>query len=467
MLNLGNRFKDACSQISIAVYFLACVFGMGAWAAINGLFVELAVIVPHLPEGWSLPSYLIVIIQVANIGPVFFVLGNKFFPKVVHEVPVINLMVIVGVAACGLLGFFWKETTFIAGSQHSTAFLVLAFFLAMVDTTSSVSFIPYMSVFGEVYLSPYFLGEGLSGLLPSLVAMAQGVGEGASHSLCGVEPPNGTSNSTWSGGLQPKFSPDVFFFLLCAMMAACGLAFVGLNYLPVARRHQINHSINDLEHQEDSKTSRQNKGEHHIPEQYELHFSNPGRGEGDTDLKFNSFVDTESSSRIHQMEIGYEGKDHAATGSKSQEPSYDSNVLTTGVTVYLLVILGVANALSNGVVPALLSYACIPYSYYVYHLTLTLSSIANPVVCFVFVFIRTRSPLIIAFLSVMYLGLSVYIIVVAKQSPDVILRCESAGSALIVSRSFGNQFVSYGYLLYLHINPLFQQGVMGVASFCI
>ena len=46
------------------VDLLAMMFGIGAWVAINGMWVELPLLVLHLPEGWNLPSYLAVIIQV-------------------------------------------------------------------------------------------------------------------------------------------------------------------------------------------------------------------------------------------------------------------------------------------------------------------------------------------------------------------------------------------------------------------
>ena len=44
---------------------LAVAFGIGAWVAINGIWVELPLLVGDLPEGWSLPSYLSVIVQVS------------------------------------------------------------------------------------------------------------------------------------------------------------------------------------------------------------------------------------------------------------------------------------------------------------------------------------------------------------------------------------------------------------------
>lgn len=46
------------------VDLLAMLFGIGAWVAINGMWVELPLLVTYLPEEWNLPSYLSVIIQV-------------------------------------------------------------------------------------------------------------------------------------------------------------------------------------------------------------------------------------------------------------------------------------------------------------------------------------------------------------------------------------------------------------------
>ena len=56
------------------VHFLVLMFGAGAWIAVNGVWVELPLIVSSAPEGWQLPSYLTVIAQVANVGPVLVTL---------------------------------------------------------------------------------------------------------------------------------------------------------------------------------------------------------------------------------------------------------------------------------------------------------------------------------------------------------------------------------------------------------
>lgn len=392
--SLKNRIKNAFSGISVITYVLVVIFGTGSWIAVNGLWVELPIIVQKIPEKWALPSYLTVIIQLANIGPLVFTLGNKFFPRVVSEVTVIYISLFIGTAACTLLVFFWKETSYIAGAERSIALLILCFFLSMVDCTSSVTFLPYMAIFREVYMSPYFGGEGLSGLLPSLVALAQGVG-GGTHTPC-MAPANttngtsanGTTTDSWGPG--PKFPAEVFFWFLAGMMASCGLAFLGLNYLPVAKRQQVkNYKGND-------------QGAQSCEQAIEL---------------------VSDEERLNSADKISQGEDDRVVENMSL-----SNV------VVLLVIIMLVSGLSNGVIPAIQSYACIPYSYYIYHLTLTLSNIANPVTCFVFPFIRTKSTVVIMVLSCVYFAMCTYIIVIASQSPNVLLQCEDSGAALIVSR---------------------------------
>ena len=394
--SIKNRIKNAFSSISIITYILVVIFGTGSWIAINALWVELPIIVQEIPERWSLPSYLTVIIQLANVAPLAFTLGNKFFPRIVREIPSIYISVLIGIAACALLAFFWKETSFVAGAERSTALLVLCFFLAMVNCLSSVTFLPYMATFRGVYMSPFFGGGGLGGLFPSLVALAQGVG-GGSHTSC-VNPtlaPMNTSNetstnntTTGSWGPGPKFSVEVFFWFLTGMMVACGLAFLGLNYLPVAKRQQV---VKNL------------KGD-----------------------------DERAQGCEQAMELVRDEERENIENSHFQEDYVVKNSSIRS-DVFLFVILALVSGLSNGVIPAIQSYACIPYSYYIYHLTLTLSNIANPVTSFMFPFMETMSSLVIGVLSCLYLGMCTYIIVVASQSPNVLLRCKDSGAALIVS----------------------------------
>lgn len=89
----------------------------------SGLWVELPLLVQKLPESWDLPSYLSVVVQLANIGPLSYTLLNNYFPKHVTEVRAIYFVMSLGLVSTILLSIFWEKTTFVAGANHSTALL--------------------------------------------------------------------------------------------------------------------------------------------------------------------------------------------------------------------------------------------------------------------------------------------------------------------------------------------------------
>lgn len=163
----------------------------------------------------------------------------KFIFQVL-EVPIIHGSLAIVIISCGLLSFFWDATTHIAGELHSTALLLLTFFMSCVDCTSSLLYLPFIANFREQYVISYMIGAGLSGPIPGMLALAQGVGGYA-------ECRNVTVNVTGSGTVTeiqpyyppPRFSVNVFFGLLCAQMVISWIAFVLLNELPQAKRERV------------------------------------------------------------------------------------------------------------------------------------------------------------------------------------------------------------------------------------
>jgi riboflavin transporter 2 len=167
---------SANSSRKVYVDILAILFGISSWISINGLWVELPLLVERLPESWSLASYLSIIVQMANIGPITYGL-IKWRSK--GEIPVsgiIVLLLMVGITSSSLLVAFWHQTSYLGDLEHSTGLFVLVFFLSLVDCTSSVLFLPFMGIFRDIYLNSYLVGEGLSGFIPSIAALIQGVG---------------------------------------------------------------------------------------------------------------------------------------------------------------------------------------------------------------------------------------------------------------------------------------------------
>lgn len=339
--------------MSLLTHLLACLFGMGSWVSINGLWVELPLIVPQIPEGWYLPSYLSVLIQMANVGPLFVTLMHRFRPGTLNETAVIYVIIGLGTVASFLLGFFWKETVVVAGVPRSVALLVLTFFLAAVDCTSSVTFLPFMMRLKPQFLTTYYIGEGVSGLLPALVALIQGVG--VVHCINSTQSLNhtlNTSNGALTFDLQAQYQPanfsaEVFFFFLSAMMLVCLVAFLLLNYHPsVAREHPSSRYTNGVK---------------------------------------------EISQKNRKWAEQKPMMDPYRPANQNRRSSFGTGSYSWMQVVYIFVILAWVNALTNVVLPSVQSYSCLPYGNNAYHLSATMAAVSNPLACFIAMFLPIRS----------------------------------------------------------------------------
>ncbi|CAN2389908.1 riboflavin transmembrane transporter activity [Pristimantis euphronides] len=382
--------------MAFVTHLLACVFGTGAWVAINGLWVELPLIVNDLPEGWYLPSYLTILIQMANIGPLFVTVMHKVKPGWLKERAVIYTLIVLGIVALFLLAFFWKMTTWITGKMHSTGFLILTFFLSLVDCTSSVTFLPFMMQLQPKYINTYFIGEGLSGLIPGILSLIQGTG----MVKCVNVTQNENTTQTWSNAtngdypietkyLPANFSVQVFFFLLSIMMVFCLVAFFFLTRLS----------------QEDS-----------------------------SNVTLNSYSATDG-----QLSCNMEPSDTSKStedlnpGSRTSSNADDNNVAYSwGHYALIYFLTGWVNALTNGVLPSIQTYSCMPYGNLAYHLSAALCSMANPLACLIAMFLPNRSLIILVLLSVAGTGFAAYNMMTAVMSPCPILHNSYWGVALIV-----------------------------------
>ncbi|KAM4632985.1 solute carrier family 52, riboflavin transporter, member 3-B [Polymixia lowei] len=388
--------------MSLLTHALACLFGMGSWVAINGMWVELPLVVPEIPEGWYLPSYLTVLIQMANIGPLFITLMHHFRPGTLDERPVIYCIVGLGIVATFLLAFFWKHTVTLGGALHSVPLLVLSFLLSVVDCTSSVTFLPFMMRLRPQYLTTYFAGEGLSGLVPALVALIQGVGLVHCHNATMAEVANGTFRNSTVGDegelqaiYQPaNFSAQVFFLFLSVMMVVCLAAFILLNHHPAVARERKSHLYFD----EDVVQEKREQG-------LSLHNQTP-----------------EQKPMISPLEAP----------RRERQSSFGMGTYNSLEVVFIFVVLAWVNALTNAVLPSVQSYSCLPYGNQAYHLAATMAAVANPVACFIAMFMPIRSLIFMGVLTMVGTGFGSYIMAMAALSPCPLLVHSGSGTAIIV-----------------------------------
>uniref|UniRef100_A0A3P9M5E5 Riboflavin transporter n=1 Tax=Oryzias latipes TaxID=8090 RepID=A0A3P9M5E5_ORYLA len=375
--------------MALLVHVLACAFGLGSWVAINGLWVELPLIVNTLPEAWELPSYLTVIIQLANLGPLLVTIMHKQCPGRLNERFVIYFILSIGVVSCVLLAFFWERTTIVAGAPHSTAFFIITFFLSLVDCTSSVTSLPFMMQLPAKYITTYFIGEGLSGFIPGVIALAQGVGIAKCVNSSKTHG-NHTEEEQWSMQteyLSPNFSTQVFFFFLAAMMCVSLAAFIGLNRLPRTYELSTENLVQDTAASVSSGLD-------------------------------NSGADTDG------------GVDKSSAAKSGPLPAALQPSKYQLIYIYCLVVW--VNSSTNGLLPSVQTYSCIPYGNLAYHLSAALSSVANPVACTIAMFFQNRSLIFLGVLTLLGTGFGGYNMAMAAMSPCPLLIGSAVGEAVIV-----------------------------------
>lgn len=174
ILHSAKSIEKLSIKGSILLHTFVIFFGISSWLGVNATYIQLPLLVTKAPEQWSLPSYIVIVIQLGNIGPLIYTAIQKF--TTIRDSTSITVVLVLGLIASLLFTFTYNQTAFILGKNRSVTLLVLIFAFAIVGCVSSVLFLPYIGKFKEVYLVTFFIGEGLSGLIPSIVALGQGIG---------------------------------------------------------------------------------------------------------------------------------------------------------------------------------------------------------------------------------------------------------------------------------------------------
>lgn len=341
-----------------ALDVLMAGWGLGTWLGVNGLYVQLPLLVQELPEGWALPASMVLAVQLANVGLLLFALLKRLRPRAAESQYIYGLLVI-GTLALLLNAFLYPQTVLIGSTDRSIAFLVLTFFAALVGCTSSVLFYPYLRHFRDVYLVTYLFGEGLSGFLPSIIALAQGVG-GAPTCVIGPD------NIVHQVNPDPRFGITVFLLLLTGLSAVSLVSFTSID-------------------------------------------------------RWKRF----DSERVTPAAVNKDEEATARLGS-----------LMSPHWLGVLLLMGVLNALANGVLPSVQSYSCMPYGTQAYHLAVTLGAMANPAACLAGVWLPPVPVIALAAALLLNLVPLGYIMATALLSPTPPLQQSPLGVTLIVSTLF-------------------------------
>ena len=290
------------------------------------------------------------------------------------------LHLLVGCGASLGLVLGWDFTSSIQGASRSTGLFIAVFFLSLVDCTSSVLFLPYMGVFKETYLNSYLIGEGMSGFVPSIAALAQGV---SGNPQC----VNGTQVDVAD---QARFSTSHFFIFMLVMMILSLIAFLLLHYLPITRTERVT----------SSPTS-----------------------------------STTFDNILHQPDPGETEDTLGAADDGDEEPPCS--------IFSLLVVQCLVCCLSNGALPSIQSYSCLPYGNTVYHFAVTLNAMANPMMAFLAFFLPCSRRSVVYSLTVAGCGLSGFILATALLSPNMLASQAVGGAAVVLTWLLTGAIFSY------------------------
>ena len=423
-----------CRSVSLLTWLLVCFFGMGSWVAINGIWAELPILLVTQPECYQLAAVLSVTIQLANVGPLVYTIAKVIWSsrryKVIYlEIIGVYTIVGIGLIATGLMSFFWSETAYIGGENHSIVLIILAFFLALVDCTSSVIFIPFMKHFPAIYLSSLYIGEGLSGVIPSALALVQGSVNDSVHCKPGHE------NYIGINRLGIRYSPQVYFLLLAFIVLLCGLSFTGL--LVMKRKKKRTPDINaisstttsdDEDDADDNKSDRlmincSSDEDCLIREKEEEEEIN--EEEKEPKERDDNEQDDQRERRVKRFRIE-KLKCHESRSFLGQLVFISWKQRTPLVCTILL------GFITNGSLNSISAYAFGHYGNSVLHLALLLGLLANPIGSFVYSLVSCRSRMVIVVFTSAVAILSLYIMVHSMLRSDSVVP-GTTGSVIIVS----------------------------------
>lgn len=106
--------------------------------------------------------------------------------------------------------------------------------------------------------------------------------------------------------------------------------------------------------------------------------------------------------------------------------------ISAGQYNYLMFLMGTVLLIGSGIFPGIQSFSCIPYGQQAYHLSVTLSSIANPVACFLAIFLNHTSLRHITVLTILAASIGAYLFTTALMSPVPPLVGTVIGEVLVV-----------------------------------
>jgi len=420
------RIWDQLRMVSAPVYIAVMLFAMSTWISVVGIWVEMPLLVHALPESWKLPSYLVIIIQCANIGPASYAIWVKMRQRkqqagneneiqqqqkqqrhsyIDAEVAVSLIIILTAIVSMLMLSLFWDHTLVVASVNRSVALLTLVCVASLSCCTSSVVFLPYMARFPSVYISAYYFGQGLCGLVPGLLGLAQVADQEAqcqnettiNNTLTNITFDITEVSTVYSS--SPRFSVSAFFALITVLLCVSAAAFCCLSFVKRCRSEMA--AVSSA-----------------------------------SDQKLDNMAETSATSEAEGVLEGRPANpDSDIVQSDSAVPVIETTVILLQRRRYisLYVTICIISALWNGILPATQTYTCLPYGHIVYRLAVCLSWVVSPLATLPNMLAPTSSLSLITGLGMLASMIAALHLLLAAQSPYPVLQGRVFGQIMVVS----------------------------------
>lgn len=265
------------------------------------------------------------------------------------------------------------------------------------DGASTLSFLPFVGEnFKKEYIIPYYIGESLFALIPSSIALFQGVG--SSEGCRNVTKNNETKLEEMPR--DPNFDVEVYYLIIFGLMCVSIAAFVYLDCSKMVRkeRQQL------LKAKQTMEVEELNHQHHHQQQQNRLLSD-------------------------QQMEMIQDDDDE----QEEEEVEVDAMMSETKEEIILYTITFFTTFFFYGILAGVQTYSTLPYGNRVYHLAINLSNLFLPVAIFLSIWSYSVSigRICVEFaLAMLFTG---YIVLIACFSPTPPLMDHPIGSILIVA----------------------------------
>ncbi|CAK9037025.1 unnamed protein product [Durusdinium trenchii] len=175
-LSVDDPAQHATAGKEAAVVYAAfIIFGLGSWISINSVFVQSSFLVYSQPEGWSLTTWIVVALQLANLGALLLL--RPLVRRAPADWRTSALLLLLGVCASVVLAAgACHSTAWLFGAERSTGLLTMTFVAGIASCGSSLVFYPFASTFPRRYTTALAIGEGLSGSAAGVLGMLQNSG---------------------------------------------------------------------------------------------------------------------------------------------------------------------------------------------------------------------------------------------------------------------------------------------------